>query len=402
MTAPTNLRTSDIRAAVRAGRSLDAALPLCDVAGRIGRMRGSLGSSGAAIDALLVTDLVNIRYLCGFTGSAGRLLVPVDASTPALFVTDGRYEERAAHELRSAGLGTDQVAVVVGRTAAAQDAALRAYLGGTGPGHTRCVGLEASSVSWAALDSYRAGFPGWTFNPTNGLVEGLRRTKDTGEIARLSRASAIADTAFDAVMGRLGDRPTEAEFARELEGAMVARGAEGVSFDTIIAAGPPGSEPHHRTGDRRIERGDAVICDFGALFDGYHSDMTRTVHVGSPDRRQRRHFEAVRISQAEGAERVRAGVAAKDIDAACRAALRRFGWVRRFVHGTGHGIGLVIHESPWLGASSTATLAVADVVTVEPGVYLPGIGGVRVEDSMIVTSSGSIPITLTPKELVVG
>jgi Xaa-Pro aminopeptidase len=361
---------------------------------RIGRLRGVLAGDGVA-DAVLVTDLTNVGYLTGFTGSAGRLLVPVDAAYEPLFLTDGRYEEQAAHELADAGV---RAVIGVGRTMKAQTTRLRLAL-------RRCrvarLGLESASVSWAAVEGYRTELAGVAVVSTSGLVEGLRRTKDVGEIARLARASAIADRALMSVLPLLGDKPSEVCFARALEAEMIRLGAAGESFPTIVAAGPPGSEPHHRAGLRPIVRGDGVICDFGALFDGYHSDMTRTVFVGEPNARQRRHFEAVRVAQADGVAQVRAGALARSVDAACRSALEPYGWTKRFVHGTGHGVGRLIHEAPWLGASSADVLAVDDVVTVEPGVYLRGRGGVRIEDTLVVTSRGAEGLTLAPKDLIV-
>jgi Xaa-Pro aminopeptidase len=175
-------------------------------------------------------------------------------------------------------------------------------------------------------------------------------------------------------------------------------GADGPSFDTIVASGPNGAMPHHRAGERRINEGDLVVIDFGALVDGYHSDMTRTLMVGEPSETQHRMLAAVAASQAAGVAAVRAGVEASAVDEACRTVLRDVGWEDAFVHGTGHGVGLDIHESPRVAANAAGSLADGHVVTVEPGVYLAGHGGVRIEDTVVVTAEGSRTLTLAPKD----
>ncbi|MEO7427815.1 MAG: M24 family metallopeptidase, partial [Acidimicrobiales bacterium] len=232
----------------------------------------------------------------------------------------------------------------------------------------------------------------------------LRAVKDSGEVARIEAACAIADDALAAVLPLLEDGPTEAAFALALDGEMRRRGADDVSFATIVAAGPNGSRPHHEPGSRPIERGELVVIDFGALVDGYHSDMTRTVAVGGVDgldATQRRMVEVVTAAQAAGVAAVRAGDPSKVVDAACRAVIEEAGWGDAFVHGTGHGVGLDIHEAPGVSSGSDATLAAGHVVTVEPGVYLPGHGGVRVEDTVVVTIDGCRTLTCAPKSQLV-
>jgi Xaa-Pro aminopeptidase len=356
-----------------------------DVADRVPRLRARLDEAGC--DALLVTNLTNIRYLTGFTGSAAVLLVTPD---DLLFVTDGRYRDQA-----TAQLGAARVAgrVEIGRTSDAQ----RAHLAGPVAGVGR-LGLEASNVTWAQERRYAADwFPGTELVPTEDLVEELRRVKDAGEVARIKAACAMADAALAAVAHRLGQGATEAEVALELEWQMRRQGAEGPSFETIVASGPNGAMPHHRAGDRRIGEGDLVVIDFGALVDGYHSDMTRTFVVGDPSETQRRMLQAVATAQAAGVAAVRSGVAARDVDEACRSVLRDAGWEDAFLHGTGHGVGLDIHESPRVSATAADSLADGHVVTVEPGVYLPEHGGVRIEDTVVVTSEGCRTLTLAPK-----
>jgi Xaa-Pro aminopeptidase len=229
------------------------------------------------------------------------------------------------------------------------------------------------------------------------MVGGLRLHKDDGEVARIEAASAIADAALAAVRPRLAEGLTEAAFGLALDGAMRALGADDVSFETIVASGPNGAKPHHRPARRTIAEGDLVVIDFGALVDGYHSDMTRTVMVGEPTPTQARMYEVVLEAQAAGVAAVADGVAARAVDEACRAVIDRAGWGDAFLHGTGHGVGLDIHEDPRVGQTATATLSSRCVVTVEPGVYLPEHGGVRIEDTVVVTPDGCRPVTLTPK-----
>jgi len=219
-------------------------------------------------------------------------------------------------------------------------------------------------------------------------------------VARIEAACAIADAALAEVAPMLEDGPTEQAFALALDTEMRRQGADDISFDTIVAAGPNGSRPHHSPSDRGIERGDLVVIDFGALVDGYHSDMTRTIAVGGPaalDETQTRMLEVVRASQAAGVAAVAAGVSTKEVDAACRSVIAEAGWGDAFVHGTGHGVGLDIHEEPRVSTVTDAMLAPGHVVTVEPGVYLPGHGGVRIEDTVVVTRSGCRTLTRAPK-----
>jgi Xaa-Pro aminopeptidase len=365
-------------------------LPPMETGLRADRLRARLTDAGC--DALLVTRLVNIRYLTGFTGSAALLLVGRD---DLLFVTDGRYGEQAAEQLGAAGVAA---AIEVSTTASGQQAALQ----GAARGVAR-LGLEAESVTWAQQRRFASEwFPAAELVPTAGLVDDLRRVKDAGELARIEAAAAAADGALAAVRQMLAERPEEREVALALEVEMRRAGASGPSFETIVAAGPNGAKPHARPSARRVERGELVVIDFGAVVDGYCSDMTRTVCVGEPtSATARRMVEVVAASQRAGVAAVAAGVTGKAVDEACRAVITDAGWADAFVHGTGHGVGLEIHEAPRVSSTSTDTLAPGHVVTVEPGVYLPDEGGVRIEDTVIVTETGCAPLTHAPKDLVI-
>lgn len=362
-----------------------ADLPPMDVPGRAGRLVAGLGAAGC--EGLLVTNITNIRYLTGFSGSAALLLVTPDGLT---FVTDGRYRDQAAAELGAAGV---EATVLIGRSSDEQ----RTHLAGAAKA-LGTLGLEAEDVTWGQQRRFADGWFDAELVPTSELVEGLRMVKDEGEVARLAAACAVADAALGTVRPRLAAGLTEAEFALDLEWEMRRLGAEGPSFETIVASGPNGALPHHRAGSRRIAEGDLVVIDFGALVDGYHSDMTRTVMVGEASPTQARMYEVVAESQQAGVDAVRAGATSKAVDEACRAVIRDAGWEDAFIHGTGHGVGLDIHEAPRVSWSADATLADGHVVTVEPGVYLAEHGGVRIEDTVVVTSDGSRTLTLAPKD----
>ncbi len=357
-----------------------------DVAGRPGRLRERWAEAGC--EALVVTNLVNIRYLSGFTGSAGVLVVRPDE---LLLVTDGRYRDQATDQLAAAGV---EARVEMAQTVAARQEILAAAVSGIAR-----LGLEAAHVSWSAQRHYaEEWFPEAELVPTEGLVESLRQHKDGGEIARLAAAAAVADAALAAVRHRLGEGPTEAEFALELDSEVRRLGGDGASFETIVAGGPNAAKPHARPTLRPIAEGDLVVIDFGALVEGYHSDMTRTTMVGEPSTVQRRMLAVVAASQAAGVAAVTHGVESAAVDAACRSVIDEAGWIDAFLHSTGHGVGLDIHEDPRVGPATTAILEAGHVVTVEPGVYLGEHGGVRIEDTVVVTASGSSLLTHAPKD----
>ena len=257
-----------------------------DVAGRIGRVTDHFGEAGC--DALLVSDLLNIRYLTGFTGARrGWSLQPGE---PAVLVTDGRYEDQAAQELAGAGV---EARVAVGRSQQAQRDVLEEVLG-----RVPRVGLEAATVTWADQQGYAQLFARSELVPTVGLVEERRVVKDEGELARLQRAADIAGEALANVFGLLDDEPTEADFALALDSEMRRLGASGPSFETIVAGGPNAGLPHHRPDGRRIREGDLLVLDFGATVDGYHSDMTRTAMLGEPSAEQAELVALVTEAQA--------------------------------------------------------------------------------------------------------
>jgi Xaa-Pro aminopeptidase len=359
-------------------------LPTMSVAGRLDALRARFDG----FDALVVTTLPNIRYLTGFAGSAALLVVTPQG---ALLTTDGRYRTQSAKQVSEAGADVD---ITIGN-GTDQRKAVSDFLSASPR-----VGLEADNVSWSGQRTWASLLTSTELVPTTSAVEALREVKDEAEIALMERAAAIADAALYEVLPLMSEGATEEQFALALDSAMRRGGAEGTAFETIVAAGENSAMPHHRPGSRPIRQGDAVVVDFGATYEGYRSDMTRTFCVGAePEGDMARVFAVVGASQAAGAAAVRPGILAKEVDEVCRAIIADAGWADRFEHGTGHGVGLDIHEAPTVSQLGTATLAPGFVVTVEPGVYLPGQGGVRVEDTLVVTEGGSRPLTRFTKDI---
>ena len=353
------------------------------IARRLARVQARLTDT----DALLVSDLTNLRWLTGFSGSNGWALVTRHGVT---LVTDGRYGVQARNQMNSAGV---HAAVLVGVTGAET----LSHLAGLCAAHDT-VSFEADHVSFAQHSRWAAAFD-TELRATSGVVEAERRVKDPSEIEYMAEACRIADQALADVAPRLGEGLTEAQVRNLLEIRMRELGASGPSYDTIVATGPTNAAlPHHRPTDTLIEPGHTVIIDVGALVAGYHSDMTRSFVIGDPTPVQRELYELVLAAQSAGVAAVGPGVPASHLDAVCRNLISQAGYGDWFSHGTGHGVGLLIHEDPFINRVSEATLQVGDVVTVEPGVYREGFGGIRVEDLVVVTSDGCRILTASPKD----
>ena len=361
-------------------------LPPLRVDGRLGRLRRRLEEAG--VDAAVISEPANVRWLTGFTGSNGTVVVL--GSGGALLVTDSRYAEQAPAQLAGAGC-SDEVEVVVARRAAHAAAERLAAVAR--------LGLE-DSVAWAEQIRWSEAVDA-SMVPLTEAVEGLRAVKDPAELARMQAAARIADEALAAVGPMLRPGVTEADIQQTLDDAIRAAGASGPAYDTIVASGPNSALPHAAPTDRRLETGDLVIVDVGALVDGYRSDMTRTFVLGDPSAQAAAMLDAVGRSQAAGVAAVGPGVEAGEVDSACRSVLDEAGMGDAFAHGTGHGVGLDIHELPRVASGSETELRPGNVLTVEPGVYFPGVGGARVEDLLVVTDDGCRPLTLYPKTPVV-
>jgi Xaa-Pro aminopeptidase len=363
--------------------------------------RAALGARLRAIelDAMLVTDLINVRYLSGFTGSNAALLVFAD-DVPPVLATDGRYRTQAAQQ-------APDLEVAIERACARYLAGRAASTG------ARRLGFESHVVTVDGFDALaqEVAKVGTTeLVRASQTVEALREIKDAGEVALLRLACEAADAALTDLVARGGLRPgrTEREVGRELEALMLDHGADGVSFETIVATGPNSAIPHHRPTDAVLAAGDFVKIDFGALVGGYHSDMTRTFVLGKAADWQREIYQLVSAAQQTGRDALRAGASLADVDCAARAVIVDAGHGEHFGHGLGHGVGLQIHEAPGINAAAAGTLLADSVVTVEPGVYLPDRGGVRIEDTLVVAAgnsetSGHAPELLTrfPKELTI-
>ncbi|MEM8619562.1 MAG: M24 family metallopeptidase [Actinomycetota bacterium] len=357
-----------------------------DHAGRVSVLRDRL-SLGKECDALLLLDLVDVRWLTGFTGSNGWAVLSADA---LILGTDGRYRDRAIDETASSG------AAVIAETD-------RARL------HERLID-SMSAANRVALDPATTVHSRWRsiasevqLEPTESLVAQLRQIKDDAELERINAAACAADAALAEVEPMLRatiDVPvTEADVRDELEYRMRRHGADDRSYDTIVASGPEhAARPHHEVSRRTIVEGDTVVIDVGALVDGYHSDMTRSYVIGEPSTEQREIYALIDAAQRAGVDAVGPGVPAQVVDAACRDLFVDAGYGDWYVHGTGHGVGLVIHEYPYATRVSEEVLAVDNVVTVEPGLYRGGFGGMRIEDLVHVTAVGPRVLTHHPKQ----
>ena len=350
---------------------------------RRARLRVLIARLGA--DAALITQLVNVRYLTGFSGSNGALLITADSAT---FVTDGRYETQAAEQ-------APDVDVLVDREL------LRAVATSAVRSMVRCLAFEDHHLTVAAHASLVSMPGGLSLLPLGDAVESLRAVKDETEIATLRAACSTTAAAYTAMLEHVRPGMSERAIAWLLEDHMRDHGAEGPAFETIVASGPNGGRPHHRAGDRVISGGDLVTCDFGAKVDGYHADMTRTFAVGRADDWQREVYGVVAAAQEAGRTAVAVNAGCREVDAAARAVVEATAYAGRFVHGLGHGVGLEIHEAPWLGQTANGSLMLRNTVTIEPGVYLPDRGGVRIEDTVVVRDEAAEVLTQSARELII-
>jgi Xaa-Pro aminopeptidase len=351
-------------------------------------LRGQLRDRG--LDALLVVDLLNIRYLTGFTGSNAALVVHATDDEHSIFSTDGRYLTQSAEQVPDLERVVDRASAAALATRVAKE-------------RYRKTGYESQHVTVEQLDGLAEAAAGIDLVRAPGMVEKLREIKDDVEVEALRMACAAADRALADLMEHGGLRPgrTEREVARDLENRMLENGAAEKSFETIVATGAHSAIPHHRPTDAVLQAGHFVKLDFGALVDGYHSDMTRTLVLGEPKDWQKELYDLVAAAQAAGRAALAPGTAVKDVDAAARNVIEAAGHGDNFLHGLGHGVGLQIHEAPSFAKTGEGTLSAGMAVTVEPGVYLAGRGGVRIEDTLVVREAGPELLTLTTKQLMV-
>lgn len=335
-------------------------------------------------EPLLVTYLPNIRYLTGFTGSNAFLLI---SNERLVFLTDGRYGEIAGKLLEHID-GGDLVVYSAG---------LEKVIADQLADHAR-VGLEASDVKWSFVRSLEGRIE-TGLSPTKGIVEGLRQIKDKAEVAALAAAAAAGDSAFTEVRALAATEGTEADVGWGLIEAMRRSGGRQAGWPPIVAGNANAALPHHLSENDPVGN-ELLLLDYGCTVDGYHSDMSRTIWLdGEPDAEVARMHQAVLESQEAGIAAVLPGATGHDVDEACRTVLRHYGYEEQFVHSTGHGVGLEIHEAPRLARNSEDVLRPGHVVTVEPGVYVPGFGGVRIEDMVLVTETSNEVLTQSDKGL---
>ena len=356
---------------------------------RFGQLRRRLNSAG--VSGLLVTHLPDVRYLCGFTGSNAVLAITRRA---ARLFTDGRYRTQAAEEVKVA-----KVEIVTGAANVAAVQWLSAQAG------TESAGFDPARTTVSELANWKAGLASglrrkFLVPLAEPLVETLRTVKDEDELALMREAARLGCRLFDHVLTFLRPGLREVDVAAELEHRARILGAEGMSFETIVASGPRSAMPHGRATAARLPRRGFLTLDFGVILNGYCSDMTRTIHFGAPQPKERTAYETVLEAQQAAVAAVVAGASCGEVDEAARSILRNAGWADAFSHSTGHGVGLEIHEPPRVGIGQNTRLLPGMVVTIEPGMYLQGEFGIRIEDMVAVTRTGCEVLTPSPKALI--
>lgn len=350
---------------------------------RIVELRKSLRAEN--LDGMIVNHLDHVRYLCGFTGSAGLLVITPKS---AEFFSDFRYKGQAAEQVTGAKVTIVQRGLLECLADYPQlDAPNRRY------------GYDAEYMTVATLDKLHKALPGCLFVKAEKVMAELGWIKDKDELSLIKEAVKVSDKAFDNILSMIAPGIRENELRAELEYQMMMLGSEKPAFETIVASGYRSALPHGVASEKKVKKGEFVTFDFGATIGGYVSDMTRTIVVGKATSRQKRIYDIVLRAQKAGIRKVKAGVSGKAVDAASRSIITRAGFGKKFGHGTGHGIGFFVHVGPRLSPLSSDKLVSGNVVTVEPGIYIPGWGGVRIEDDVVVTRSGGRVLNKAPKNL---
>lgn len=351
---------------------------------RLSRLRALMLERG--LEALFVTGAHNRKYLSGFTGSSGYLLI---TAQKAYLLTDFRYMSQAPAQAKHFEVVEHQPKVT---------ATLKELLEQSG---IKELGFEQQQVSYASYVSYAADLADIKLVPTDSLVEQLRMVKDDSEIAVMREAAELADRTFAHLLTTLKPGITENDVALTIEFFMRQNGAASVSFETIVASGERSALPHGKASDRVLQSGEFVKFDFGAYYKGYCSDITRTVVLGKPTDKHRQIYDIVLEAQMNALEHMKPGMTGKEADALTRDVIKRFGFGDFFGHSTGHGLGMEVHEAPRLSILSETVLVPGMTVTVEPGIYLPGFGGVRIEDDVVVTNTGVQRLTQSTKDFII-
>ena len=351
---------------------------------RLQEVRKHLEPSG--LDAFLVTHLPHIRYITGFSGSNGLCVVTFSGQ---YFFTDNRYREQSKNEI-------DKFEIIVTSDTLWKAARKRGILNGK-----RTVGFESEHVSVATFESLKKLFPSASFVPKRSVIETIAAVKDESEIEAIKQAAAITDRVFKKVLLAIKPGVRELDVAAEISYWHQRMGADGDAFESIVASGPRGALPHGRATEKKIRRGEFVTLDFGCRCKGYNSDLTRTVAVGKPTERGKRIYRTVLEAQCKAIEATRPGMPARKLDRIARNHIRQKGFGKYFSHSLGHGLGIEIHEPLRLSVKSKDVLKVGNVFTIEPGIYIQGFGGVRIEDDVVVRDSGCEVITKSQKELII-
>jgi Xaa-Pro aminopeptidase len=352
---------------------------------RLDKLRRSLAQSDEGVDALLVYQPENRRYLSGFTGSEAMLLVTRDR---AMLATDSRYWEQAEREALEFSLFKITTRYVMQMTDLLAAA-----------GNPKHIGFESTFITVDHLDQLTDAAPDVEWIATKGLIEDLRVIKDESEIALMRRAARIADDGFEFLRRTLRPGMTEHEAAWELEAHMRTHGADKIAFDLIVGSGPGGAEPHHHSGSRVIEAGEPIVLDLGAQVNGYHSDLTRTICLGKPkDERFMEIYTIVLHAQEAALNGIRAGMTGIEADRLARDVIVAAGHGDHFGHGLGHGVGLAVHEEPRASRLAEDAILAGSTLTIEPGIYVPGWGGVRIEDLTLVDKNGVQLLSHASKE----
>jgi len=337
------------------------------------------------IDALLITSGYNRRYITGFTGTAGVAIVTQDK---AVFITDFRYTQQAQKEISGFEIVQHTKPIM-------EEVGLQLEKMGV-----KSVGFEKDDMSYAMYEVYRKAVKS-ELVPVSGLIEKIRLIKTEQEIKIIKAAADIADAAFNHIITYISPGKTELEVSNELEFFMRKQGASSSSFDIIVASGLRSALPHGVATDKIIEKGDFVTLDFGALYNGYVSDLTRTIAVGEPSEQLKEIYQIVLEAQLKSLDEIKAGMTGIQADAVARDHIKSKGYGDAFGHSLGHGIGLEVHEGPGLSFRSETVLEPGMVITIEPGIYVPGVGGVRIEDDTVVTATGNEKLTHSTKELLI-
>lgn len=349
---------------------------------RVEGVRNKLIERG--LDALLVTNPVNRRYVSGFTGTAGALLL---TPSDSWLITDFRYMTQAPQQAAGFAVVEQAASIIATVAQLAADAGIAK------------LGFEQDHVVYSDYVSWQETLGSIGLVPVSGIVEGLRMIKDETELAVMRDAAALADDTFRHILGFIKPGISERAVALEMEMYMRGKGATSTSFETIVASGERSALPHGVASDRIIGRDEFVKLDFGAYYEGYCSDLTRTVVVGSPTARHEEIYAIVLEAQLTALAGIKPGMTGREADALARDVIASYGYGDHFGHGTGHGLGMEIHESPRLSKTGDIVLKPGMTVTVEPGIYIPGFGGVRIEDDIVITETGNSLLTSSPKEL---